>query len=282
MSFTNGVTTTINYTGWDGDRSDPLKEGEKVPKTKLPPGQMYKRCRYCGTKFISFRRTNIRYYCCRQHYHAHIRESPKIFADVRRRARATLKENYEKGLRYGFRVQHKEQRKIVPKKIKCRDCGSKKDLRVHHIDSNRSNHLTTNLEVLCRSCHHEKHLWPYMEITKKFKFHSAHSLFGMGKCERLHGHSYKMEVAFGGRLNRFGVIQDYSSISEIVEKELISKLDHWDLNDLMDIPSAEYLCLWIFSHLSAKVKGLKSVTVWETENSSAKIENEFFLKMMGE
>jgi HNH endonuclease. len=42
------------------------------------------------------------------------------------------------------------------KKSKCQQCGSTKNLMVHHKDGNRKNNNPSNLETLCWSCHEKK------------------------------------------------------------------------------------------------------------------------------
>jgi len=39
------------------------------------------------------------------------------------------------------------------KKSKCENCGSTKNLMVHHINGNRKNNKPSNLKTLCWSCH---------------------------------------------------------------------------------------------------------------------------------
>lgn len=39
----------------------------------------------------------------------------------------------------------------------CSDCGSEKELHVHHRDGNHSNNQPENLEVLCKDCHWNRH-----------------------------------------------------------------------------------------------------------------------------
>lgn len=39
----------------------------------------------------------------------------------------------------------------------CTECGATDNIEVHHIDRDRSNNAIENLEVLCRSCHGDRH-----------------------------------------------------------------------------------------------------------------------------
>jgi hypothetical protein len=38
-------------------------------------------------------------------------------------------------------------------KESCEDCGSKKNIVVHHLDKNRKNNNTSNLKTVCTKCH---------------------------------------------------------------------------------------------------------------------------------
>lgn len=65
-------------------------------------------------------------------------------------------------------------------------------------------------------------------ITKEFHFESAHCLnFSKGKCDNLHGHSYKLFVSVGcEKLDENGIIIDFADIKKIVEDAIISEFDH--------------------------------------------------------
>ena len=116
------------------------------------------------------------------------------------------------------------------------------------------------------------------EILIKGDFSSAHNLRGYkGKCEALHGHSWKVEARFEKEsLNNIGISVDFVILKARL-KDILKKLDHTCLNKL-DIfkkqnPSAENIARSIYQKLknSVKEKGLslKSVSVWESESSCA-------------
>jgi len=211
-------------------------------------------------------------------------KNPAKRKDVRSKISSTILDQYDSGKKMGFQKLKKIAHRLEVKKEKCEECGSKKNLRVHHIDGNQSNHLKTNLEVLCTSCHISKHFNVYMYVSSRFDFESAHELPGVSKCERLHGHSYKLEVTCGGLLNKQGMVINFSKLKEIVRKRVINHLDHYCLNERlkMSMPTAESLLVWIFRTLNEELKGLKKLKLWETEHNAAILTDSHFLDMLKE
>ncbi|MFH1218733.1 MAG: 6-carboxytetrahydropterin synthase QueD [Candidatus Peregrinibacteria bacterium] len=108
---------------------------------------------------------------------------------------------------------------------------------------------------------------PKFTLNKVFHFSSAHFLTKYkGKCENLHGHNYKLIVTIEDDLKDDGMALDYKEIKDITNKEVIEELDHISLNDIIENPSSENLCIWIWDKLSPKLP-LKKITLYETENS---------------
>lgn len=127
-----------------------------------------------------------------------------------------------------------------------------------------------------------------MEIGKRYTFEAAHKLVGhKGKCSRLHGHSYKIEVkliSLKGSLqdgvefpSSKGMVVDFSVLDEAMGP-IIQALDHDYLNDVMDTrTTAENVVAWILSHLERNLMQSKEgqlarvsrVRVWETEKGYA-------------
>jgi 6-pyruvoyltetrahydropterin/6-carboxytetrahydropterin synthase len=108
-------------------------------------------------------------------------------------------------------------------------------------------------------------------------FSSAHNLRGYkGKCESLHGHNWKVEVeAAGDKLNKTGMLMDFKLLKAGLHK-ILEKLDHKYLNKLPYFkkinPTSENVAKFIYDNLALKIKGLKSVTVWESQNCRARYE----------
>ncbi|MBU3911344.1 MAG: 6-carboxytetrahydropterin synthase [Candidatus Omnitrophica bacterium] len=116
------------------------------------------------------------------------------------------------------------------------------------------------------------------EILIRSDFCGAHNLRGYrGRCEELHGHNWKIEARFEKeRVDNIGIAADFK-ILKIRLKTILAKLDHAYLNKLKAFkarnPSAENIAKYIYDKLvsSIKFKGLsvKSVSVWESDNSCA-------------
>ena len=111
---------------------------------------------------------------------------------------------------------------------------------------------------------------PYFAVIvgKEFVFHAAHKLTDYnGKCENLHGHSYRLSVAVEGPVEDNGMVMDFADIGRIVQEKVLSRLDHSYLNDLLgDKSSLEKLAEWVWQALDG-VLPLKQVRLWETDNN---------------
>ncbi|MEO6836458.1 MAG: 6-carboxytetrahydropterin synthase QueD [Candidatus Tumulicola sp.] len=113
-----------------------------------------------------------------------------------------------------------------------------------------------------------------MQIRKHFRFEAAHVLpFHPGKCARMHGHSYRLEVAIRGPLQADGpgrgMIADFDDIKRIVREAAIDPLDHQTLNEFIDNPTAERIALWMWHRIEPALSGLDELVLWETSNSCA-------------
>jgi 6-pyruvoyltetrahydropterin/6-carboxytetrahydropterin synthase len=120
-----------------------------------------------------------------------------------------------------------------------------------------------------------------IKIGRLFKFESAHKLPGekiYGKCSNLHGHSYSLEVEISGYVNEKGWVCNFSEIKDFVNELIINRYDHHNLNDFIDLPTAENILLQIYNDLRAAFKNkkykLSRLKLWENEKSYAEIECE--------
>lgn len=128
---------------------------------------------------------------------------------------------------------------------------------------------------------------PIVAITRILRFNAAHRVFNpefsdeenartFGKCNNpnWHGHNYTLEVTVEGTPDpRTGYVMDLGDLKAVANRELISKLDHKNLN--LDvpflagtIPTTENLVLACWRVLAPLVTParLTRLRLWETEN----------------
>ena len=103
-------------------------------------------------------------------------------------------------------------------------------------------------------------------ITKEFGFEAAHT-FGHKPAghenTRIHGHSFKVEVALSGEPDaKSGCVVDFETVTHAIES-VRTRLDHHFLNDVVGLgtPSLEHLARWIAGQLGPHLPQLASVTV---------------------
>ena len=97
-----------------------------------------------------------------------------------------------------------------------------------------------------------------MLVTKIFTFDAAHQLTNYyGKCERVHGHTYRLEVTLEGDVHSNDMVIDFVLLKRIVKRQVLEKLDHHFLNDVLENPSAERLAVWIWDQLNDLSSHLK-------------------------
>jgi len=120
----------------------------------------------------------------------------------------------------------------------------------------------------------QREVRPMYTVSVQAHYDSAHFLRNYkGKCERLHGHRYVVEVALQTEeLNEAGIAFDFVDLKRHL-RELADELDHQNLNDLpqfQDIEtSAEHQARYFFEALRARLpvklaQGLLYARVWET------------------
>ena len=117
------------------------------------------------------------------------------------------------------------------------------------------------------------------------EFSAAHFLSHyQGKCEKLHGHNYRVRLwTRGEALDGGGMLADFSLLKKVL-KEILDVLDHSNLNDLAvfgNDPSAERIAKYIFEKAeeALPVQGVDSGLLWavdvfETSGSMARYSSE--------
>lgn len=108
-----------------------------------------------------------------------------------------------------------------------------------------------------------------MEIFKEFTFEAAHRLPNVPKghkCERLHGHSYRVALHVRGPVGaESGWIQDFADLKRAWQP-MHDRLDHRYLNEIegLENPTSEVLARWIWERVRPLLPGLCQVVVRET------------------
>jgi len=120
-------------------------------------------------------------------------------------------------------------------------------------------------------------------LTKHFWMACAHSVAGAGKCERIHGHNYKITFSVEGEaLDQSQMLIDFREVKHALEK----KYDHHLLNDFPEFdpeqngatPSTErvaevfYGVIQFLCEQKANKPRLKWVEVQETNEAMARYE----------
>lgn len=117
------------------------------------------------------------------------------------------------------------------------------------------------------------------ELTVISHFEAAHCLPGYpGKCARLHGHNWTIEVCVGSEtLNELGMVIDFKVLKKHVAN-VTDKLDHHYLNELDEwqfkLPTAEHIAQYVYRELdkslSAEIPEIRILYVktWESASSA--------------
>lgn len=109
-------------------------------------------------------------------------------------------------------------------------------------------------------------------MTKSFTFDAAHKLINYdGKCENLHGHTYKLEVSLEGDPDENGMIIDFTELKKVVEEKVIDVLDHSYINDVIEQSTSENIAVWIWNRLERAFERenarLYEIKLYETRDS---------------
>lgn len=121
-----------------------------------------------------------------------------------------------------------------------------------------------------------------VKITRRTSFEACHHLNNyLGKCARVHGHSYKLEVTVSGLIDNCPMdyepadnqmVLDFNELDRIIESKVTKVFDHEDLNKFFPQPTAECMVIHIYELISQALPvdcTLENVRLWETENSYA-------------
>lgn len=108
-----------------------------------------------------------------------------------------------------------------------------------------------------------------MEVFKEFRFEAAHRLPHTPaghKCQRLHGHSFRVELhAAGPLLEPEGWVMDFADLTAAFQP-IHALVDHQYLNEVpgLENPTSENLARWVWQKVKPALPGLCRVVVRET------------------
>jgi 6-pyruvoyltetrahydropterin/6-carboxytetrahydropterin synthase len=116
-------------------------------------------------------------------------------------------------------------------------------------------------------------------LTRRVQFSAMHQLCNstistaendliFGKCYRLHGHDYKIEVKVKGEIDSStGMICGRDLFEEALNKEVVQKFDKTNLNIFMENTTGELFVQYLFDLLKEKLKPLDVISVRLQETS---------------
>lgn len=117
---------------------------------------------------------------------------------------------------------------------------------------------------------------PAFLLSAEATFSAAHTLPGVEKCERFHGHNWRVRLtvrADGDGLDETGMAVDFRLIEDAL-REAVADFDHAHLNELAPFreyaPSAERLALVVCSRCTERLAQVAphtrvdAVEIWET------------------
>jgi 6-pyruvoyltetrahydropterin/6-carboxytetrahydropterin synthase len=116
-----------------------------------------------------------------------------------------------------------------------------------------------------------------VRLVHEFRFEAAHRLPRVPpghKCARLHGHSFRVELAASGPVDEeTGWLFDFQRLHDAWQP-LLDLLDHHYLNDVpgLENPTSEILARWIWERTKPAFAPLVRVTVFETCESRCEYE----------
>jgi 6-pyruvoyltetrahydropterin/6-carboxytetrahydropterin synthase len=102
-------------------------------------------------------------------------------------------------------------------------------------------------------------------VTRTFTFNAAHVLpWHAGRCSRLHGHTYKLQVSVTDHLTVDGIVVDFEDLKKAVWSAVLGQLDHSFLNEIIVNPTAERVALYVLDALVQEGIIVSGVRLWET------------------
>ncbi len=116
------------------------------------------------------------------------------------------------------------------------------------------------------------------ELVVNGAFEAAHRLVDYpGKCNRLHGHSWTVEMSVSGTtLDKIGMVADFKVLKNML-MEVLDEMDHQFLNELPQFkefnPTAERIAQYIYNTIERNEifqhgTELNYIKVWESPKAA--------------
>lgn len=113
------------------------------------------------------------------------------------------------------------------------------------------------------------------EVMVEDHFDAAHRIQSGGQCERLHGHTWRVEVFVQGKeLNKEDLLIDFAELKKIAHRSVV-RLDHQYLNEILPgmNPTTENIARYLFRKIQGEMAPgrlkVSRVRVWEARDASA-------------
>lgn len=136
---------------------------------------------------------------------------------------------------------------------------------------------------------------PRVTVTRRLHFNAAHRVHNpelsddenrriYGKCNNpnWHGHNYVLDVSVSGEVDeRTGYVMDLSELARLVEREVLDKVDHRNMN--VDVPFMQginptseniIVAIWRILEPAVRPARLTRLRLRETENNFIEYEGD--------
>lgn len=117
-------------------------------------------------------------------------------------------------------------------------------------------------------------------VCKTFDFPAAHkNLHHVGRCQNLHGHTWRLDIMVRGRRiadesrEDYGMVVDFGDIKAAYEEHVEPFVEHQFLNETLNLPeyTTELIAQWIYDTLQPHLHHLHKVRLWEGQTSWAEV-----------
>jgi 6-pyruvoyltetrahydropterin/6-carboxytetrahydropterin synthase len=118
-----------------------------------------------------------------------------------------------------------------------------------------------------------------VRLVREYRFEAAHRLPNVPeghKCQRLHGHSFKIEIGIAGPVDdKTGWFIDFGDL-DTIWSPIHDALDHRYLNDVpgLENPTSEILSRWLWERIKPALPQLVRITVFETCDARCEYEGD--------